>query len=485
VAPRKNLHAGFTTGSRRDHGSDRLSPLPGQTRPTEMEEMHAMNTTPNRRSGTAVRVALLALVTLVVLLARAAPAAAQVGSLYYREVEKDGRVYVFNTPEKFKLWEASGDMGVSITLIGRGPNGETVVAENETALDLYLFKHGLEAFDRPTPKPTPTPPPTVLKVADGELKFGMLLQAWYVGDDSQPGTGTSYLGNTTGNNTFRLRRGELKLSGKINKSWGFELMVDPAKSQTFTAGSDDKILQDLAIAYIGLKGHEFGIGQKKIALTEEGLRSSSEIDFAERARITRVIGDQRQAGLFYKGEFGEKFGAYASITNGTFSNVNDDNDLLFTAARFDFKPVKGMVLGVSGGTGSAQVDHRTRDRLGAHFRWDGTETLPLWLRFEYGTATDGQGAGKADIDRAGYYGSALCTFAKQFQVGVRYEEYDQNTEVDNDKLRIITGGFHYLIKGKNINLKADWMGIEQEGRTVNNVPDEQYNQFVFAAQLAF
>jgi hypothetical protein len=205
-----------------------------------------MDTTSNRRHGTSVSVVLLIAVTLVVLLAQAA--AAQVGSLYYREVEKDGRVYVFNTPERFKLWEASGDMGVSITLIGRGPNGETVVAENETALDLYLFKHGLDAYDRPTPKPTPAPLPTVLKVADGELKFGMLLQAWYVGDDSERATGTSYLGNTTGVNTFRLRRAEFKLSGKVTKAWGFELMVDPAKSQPFGAGTDDKILQDLAVA---------------------------------------------------------------------------------------------------------------------------------------------------------------------------------------------------------------------------------------------
>jgi hypothetical protein len=242
----------------------------------------------------------------------------------------------------------------------------------------------------------------------------------------------------------------------------------------------------LGLTYIGLKGHEFGIGQKKIAMTEEGLRSSSEIDFAERSRITRVIGDQRQAGLFYKGEFGEKFGAYASVTNGTLSNTNDDsNDTLFSAARFDFKPAKGMVLGVSGGTGSAQADHRTRDRVGAHFRWDGTEKLPLWLRFEYGAATDGQASGNPDIEREGFYGSALYTFAKQFQVGLRFEEYDQNTDVDNDTLRIVTAGFHYLIKGKNINLKADWMGFEQEGRQVNSVPDEKYNQLVFAAQVAF
>lgn len=82
------------------------------------------------------------------------PAArAQVSGLYYQEVEKDGRIYVFNTPEKYHAWEQSNDMGVAVTLLGRGPHDETIIAENDTALDLYLFKHNLPAYERPTPKP--------------------------------------------------------------------------------------------------------------------------------------------------------------------------------------------------------------------------------------------------------------------------------------------------------------------------------------------
>ncbi|HEX3131328.1 MAG TPA: carbohydrate porin [Thermoanaerobaculia bacterium] len=83
----------------------------------------------------------------------AIPASAQVTGLYYKEVEKDGRIYVFNTPERYKLWEQSGDMGQSVTLPGAGANGETIVGENETAIDLYMFRHNLDAYDRPTPKP--------------------------------------------------------------------------------------------------------------------------------------------------------------------------------------------------------------------------------------------------------------------------------------------------------------------------------------------
>ena len=93
------------------------------------------------------------LLALALALSTAAVTRAQVTGLYYQEVEKDDHVYVFNTPENFQSWQQTGDMGTAVTLIGRGPNGETIVAENETAIDLYLFKHNLPAYDRPTPKP--------------------------------------------------------------------------------------------------------------------------------------------------------------------------------------------------------------------------------------------------------------------------------------------------------------------------------------------
>ena len=92
------------------------------------------------------------LLALALALSTAAVTRAQVTGLYYQEIEKDERVYVFNTPEKYQSWQQTHDMGIAITLVGRGPNGETIVAENETALDLYLFKHNLPAYDRPTPK---------------------------------------------------------------------------------------------------------------------------------------------------------------------------------------------------------------------------------------------------------------------------------------------------------------------------------------------
>ncbi|HUM03791.1 MAG TPA: hypothetical protein VL084_16000, partial [Thermoanaerobaculia bacterium] len=181
--------------------------------------------------------------------------AASAQGLWYKEVEKDGRIYVFNTSKKYDAWMKSGDMGVAITLVGHGPNGETVVAENETAIDLYNLKHDRPAYNRPAPPPPPPPSnPTRLKIgSNGELWFGGLFQGWFVGDTSPYGSGSDWLGNGTGQNTFRLRRAEMRMSGKLGSDWGFTVMIDPAKAITpQTAGTDGKILQDLAVSYFGL-----------------------------------------------------------------------------------------------------------------------------------------------------------------------------------------------------------------------------------------
>ncbi len=86
-----------------------------------------------------------------------AAGAAWAQGLWYKEVEKDGRVYVFNTAKKYQAWLQSGDMGVAITMVGHGPKGETVVAENETAIDLYNLKHDLPGYDRAEPPKAAAP----------------------------------------------------------------------------------------------------------------------------------------------------------------------------------------------------------------------------------------------------------------------------------------------------------------------------------------
>jgi hypothetical protein len=65
--------------------------------------------------GRTLTLALCTVLTLVF----AAPALAQ--GLYYKEIEKDGRIYVFNVAANADRFEKSGEMGIGITKPGVGP----------------------------------------------------------------------------------------------------------------------------------------------------------------------------------------------------------------------------------------------------------------------------------------------------------------------------------------------------------------------------
>jgi len=317
--------------------------------------------------------------------------------------------------------------------------------------------------------------PLAIKIGQGELRFGTLLQAWYFGDTT-PGM----------SNTFRIRRAEIKLYGTVIPGWEFLVMADPAKTQSFVAGGDPKILQDLLVIFSGLKGHQFALGQTKIVLTEEGVHSSADLDFAERAIITRTFSDRREAGFFYKGDYGKLVTGWLSITNGTRANVlANSNDTVLTTARLDLKPFLGVLVGASGSYSSGEgPQHLTRTRTAAHLRYDGPAYFPLGLRFEYLEARDGQ-IGKSDLRQRGFYATALYTFEKHYQLAVRYESFDPDRDVSGNMQKVFTAGLHYLVSGKNINLKADYSHLRQEDRKVNGLPDTTFNQFTLAAQVSF
>lgn len=56
---------------------------------------------------------------------------------FYRKIEKDGRIYVFISPENMESFEQSGEMGKGIIKIGYAPNGETVIFDSDEAVKEY------------------------------------------------------------------------------------------------------------------------------------------------------------------------------------------------------------------------------------------------------------------------------------------------------------------------------------------------------------
>lgn len=94
------------------------------------------------------------LTLMLVLLVGATSALAQ--GMYYKEITKDDRIYVFNVPANAERFEKTGEIGTNITMTAAGPNGETVIGDNERALELFFFKHGIS---EPVPQAPATPPP--------------------------------------------------------------------------------------------------------------------------------------------------------------------------------------------------------------------------------------------------------------------------------------------------------------------------------------
>jgi|CXWL01.1.fsa_nt_gi hypothetical protein len=78
--------------------------------------------------------------------------------LYYREVPRDGRLYVFGRQRTLESWEESGEIGnQASTRIGEGPQGETLVFDSDDAKVLYALHHGLEPEALPPGRPIPGP----------------------------------------------------------------------------------------------------------------------------------------------------------------------------------------------------------------------------------------------------------------------------------------------------------------------------------------
>ena len=96
-----------------------------------------------------------ALLCAALLLTVAAPDTRAQG-LYYKEIRKGDRIYVFNVAANAERFEKSGELPTGLTRPAAGPSGETVFADNERALQLFFFKHGIA---EQVPEPEPAQPP--------------------------------------------------------------------------------------------------------------------------------------------------------------------------------------------------------------------------------------------------------------------------------------------------------------------------------------
>lgn len=431
------------------------------------------------------------------------PASAQVQGLYFQEVEKDGRIYVFNTPETYKIWSQGGEMGKSITLIGAAEGGKTLVAENETAADLYFFRHNLPGYERPTP-----PPPKAVedyitykdgklgfKFKAGEVSLSNRLQARFTENDPPSGDSVG---------SFRIRRMKTTIEGKLYDNWKFKLQgnwvggnvveaATLANNVLSTTVGRGTVLEDAEIWYTKNPLATIWVGQGKGYFGRQELTSSGRQQFVDRSLASDRFAANRQQGVGLIGQNAAKTFEYnLGIYNGNgFNRAANDNKQFMYIGRFvwtpfgevkleesshDYLPTPKLALGVSAlenTTGAGTTETKvTRTGVEAVFKLQG-----LNLTGEYYQETsDPALAGRPDVDVDGYYLQAGYLFPNQkFEIAARSSEILPDTALSTDQSELGVALSWYFAK-HNHKLQADYREIETDrivsGRSVGSTTSE-------------
>jgi hypothetical protein len=285
------------------------------------------------------------------LLALGIPSAFAQG-FYYKEIKKDDRIYVFNAAANAERFEKTGETGTGITKPGVGPGGETVVGDNERALQLFFFKHGIsEAV------PDPVVPVQMIVWRDGKtrittdnayLEMSSRVQARFteeLPDDNTQLTGTPAKGSQRP--SFRIRRAKFKLEGWIVKSWlTYETQMNFAALNGSNLGA---VVEDAAFDVDFTQGKGLfraHAGQFKPPWGAQEMASSGSQMFVDRALVSNSFFRGRETGVaFWGATRNNKIEWRIGAFNGNgLTRVTNDNDKLQYNARLMWQPNGSQVL---------------------------------------------------------------------------------------------------------------------------------------------
>jgi phosphate-selective porin OprO/OprP len=455
-------------------------------------------------------------------LAGVAPFAADTASaqgFFFKEVEKEGRIYVFNIGAEYERWLASGEAGRSITKLGYGPNGETVVFDSEQAIDLYNFRHGIaEVVERPRP------PRLELVWRDGKtrittdaayLEISTRLQGRYsheLPDDSVQLAGTATRGDDRG--SFRIRRAKFKLEGSALQPWltyEFQLNV-PA----VTGANPGALLEDAVVDWDVTKGRNalrLRFGQSKAAFGRQELTSSGSQSFVDRAEVSNQYSPGRETGFGIWGtSASNRWEWRATVSNGnSMTRSANDNDAFLWTARVMFQPSGRQALAqrawVSGpfysegafdapefplfaiALSAMQNDfHRATTSNDLKDRAVGVDVVykfrRLFLTGEGYLRTRRPETGPS-FDSNGFFAQAGYLFSpgKSWEIAARYGVFDPTDAVPNNARREWRAGLSYYYSRHTLKVQADFGELRDRagngGRGARNRELRVQSQIVF------
>jgi len=471
-------------------------------------------------SSTAMRRGLTAVMGLVLGLGLAASALAQ--GMYYKEVTKDGRIYVFNVAKNAEAFDKSGEMGKGLTRVGAGPNGETVVADSEEALELFFFKHGIsqevEKPKKPVQKIEWRDGKTRITTDKAYIEISSRIQPRYtleMPDDSIQLAGTENKGDSKG--SFRIRRAKFKIEGWFYKpELEYEIQLNWPDA---SSAQPNRFLEDANIDWDVSKKKRFRLrfGQFKAPYGRQQLTSSGAQQFVDRAQTDERYADARETGFAVWGTLGNNkvdWRAMISNGNGRSQSGNDNAKYLFTG-RVMWQALGNVRMNqwasgpllTEGDLGDSQgkpllavavqYGHNNRFLTTTNtdldnqavgfdytFKYKGFASVAEYHYRESKPETGQKFKDKGYNVQASYAWAAPGMPGGSFwELAFRYSQIDPADIRPIDKRKEIGGAFNYYYNKHNLKLQADFRQIEDEaansGKGTKNKEFRLQTQFIF------
>lgn len=250
------------------------------------------------------------------------------------------------------------------------------------------------------------------------------------------------------------------LDGKLkNNNADFRIMLNynPLSSRNFV----QNLFADVYIASNKIPHHRVFLGNVRPAAGMEGSYNPCVLPFIARSQIARNFSGVRKLGAGIQGDYNlidYNFGLYSSDTYfqeffpGTeFTGWINLKPLGKTDGRYG-----KLTLG-----GGLQAGNRNNSYTvtGAYLGYEYKKWL---LNFEWANADGYNGPVGYSVDKhaSGFYSTLIYKINPKLQALIRYDEFDPDKNIANNKQKEYTAGINYFIKGQALKLILNYIYCE-------------------------
>lgn len=221
------------------------------------------------------------------------------------------------------------------------------------------------------------------------------------------------------------------------------------------------LVTDAYIMNTKIPHHKIIVGNSRNQIGYEGSISSFVLPFAMRSQISRTFGNNRALGIKVVGNY--------NLADYTLSVNSSDRFFksFFPGAEFtgwiNFKPL-GKTDGKYGSViigGGLNAGHNNTDYTvgGAYASYSYKK---FKADFEYAIA-DGYNGTYRSMDKAdGFYTTLSYRITKRLHFLVRYDQFDPNRDIANNKTREYSAGLNFFIKGQALRLILNYVFSDRE-----------------------